>query len=59
LRTSPRDARIAEGQGKWKETTVTEVSAAEIVGNQKEEHMLFFFYGLSKACPGYQAGVPS
>jgi len=43
LRTSPRDAQIAEGQEKWKETIVIEVSAAEIVGNQKEEHMLFFF----------------
>ena len=43
LRTSPRDAQIAEGQEKWKETIVIEVSAAEIVGNQKEEHMLFFY----------------
>jgi len=43
LRTNLKDARIAEGQGKWSETIVTEVLAEEIVGNHKEEHMLFFF----------------
>lgn len=41
---SLRDAQSVEGQGKWKETTV-----AVIVGNHKEEHMLFFFCTLISA----------
>jgi len=52
LKTSPRDARIAERQEKWKETIVIEVSTAKIVGNQKEERLLFFFYSKCKVCYG-------